>query len=339
MQSKTKALRTALAAAALALSTTAAHAQSVTLKFATIDPAQGQNVAQVIVPLGKELSEASGGALKLDIFAGGTLGRNPLQQLKLVQDGIADIAWVIPGYTPGRFDDTEVVELPFLINNAREGAIGLSRLHAKKLIRGLEGLKVLAWCTTAVANFHGKSPIKSLADLRGKKTRASSSQAAKVLQALGAVPVQMGAPQVAESLARGVLDLSLNDWSFVATFRLDEVAEHHLAVPMGALAFMVVMQQSRYDALPPAAKAALDRYSGEALGLRFATAIDTAAGEYMERSTKSGKGSMVLVPASEQAAWHKLTDPVVAAWRKAKPGNEQVYLAFTEEMQKVRAGK
>ncbi len=245
MQSKASVLFTALAAAALAFFATAAHAQTVTLKFATIDPAQGQNVTQVIVPLAKELSEASGGTLKLDIFAGGTLGRNPLQQLKLVLDGVADIAWVIPGYTPGRFDDTEVVELPFLIGNAREGAIGLSRLHAKGLIRGLEGLKVLAWSTTAVANFHGRSPIKSLADLRGKKTRASSSQAAKALQALGAVPVQMGAPQVAESLSRGVLDLSLNDWSFVATFRLDEVAQHHMAVPMGALAFMVVMQQSK----------------------------------------------------------------------------------------------
>ncbi|MBI2316215.1 MAG: TRAP transporter substrate-binding protein [Betaproteobacteria bacterium] len=288
---------------------------------------------------GDRSARQGSGALKLDVFPGGTLGRNPLQQLKLVQDGVADIAWVIPGYTPGRFDDTEVVELPFLINNAREGAIGLSRLHAKKLIRGLDGLKVLAWSTTAVANFHGKSPIKALADLRGKKTRASSSQAAKVLEALGAVPVQMGAPQVAESLARGVLDLSLNDWSFVATFRLDEVAQHHLAIPLGALAFMVVMQQSKYDALLPAAKAALDRYSGEQLGLRFANAIDIAAGQYMEKSTKSGKGSMVLVSAAEQAAWRKLTDPVVAAWRKAKPGNEQVYKVFTEEVQKVRAGK
>ena len=339
MQSKSTVFCIALAAAALAIVAPAVRAQTVTLKFATIDPAQGQNVVHVIAPLSKEVSEASGGALKLDVFPGGTLGRNPLQQLKLVQDGVADIAWVIPGYTPGRFDDTEVVELPFLINNAREGAIGLSRLHARKLIKGLEGLKVLAWSTTAVANFHGKSPIKSLAELRGKKTRASSSQAAKVLEALGAVPVQMGAPQVAESLARGVLDLSLNDWSFVATFRLDEVAEHHLAVPMGALAFMVVMQKSRYDALPPAARAALDRYSGEALGLRFATAIDIAANETMERSAKSGKGSMVIVPAAEQATWRSLTDPVVAAWRKAKPGNEQVFQAFTEEIQKLRAGK
>ncbi len=338
MQKTLRALRAALVAA-LACWAAGTQAQTVTLKFATIDPAQGQNVTQVIMPLAKELSEASRGALKLDVFPGGTLGRNPQQQLKLVLDGVADIAWVIPGYTPGRFDDTEVVELPFLINNAREGAIGLSRLHARKLIRGLDGLKVLAWSTTAVANFHGKAPIRSIADLRGKKTRASSSEAAKVLQALGAVPVQMGAPQVAESLARGVLDLSLNDWSFVATFRLDEVAEHHLAIPMGALAFMVVMQQAKYDSLPPAAKAALDRYSGEALGVRFADAIEVAANEYMQKSIKSGKGSVVVVPPAEQAAWRKLTDPVVAAWRKAKPGNEQVYAAFEEEMRKLRAGK
>lgn len=339
MHVKIGVLRPALAAAALAFTAGSSYGQSVTLKYATFDPPQGQNVVHAIVPFAKDVSEASGGALKIDIFAGGTLGRNPLQQLKLVLDGVADIAWAIPGYTPGRFDDTEVVELPFMINSAREGALGLSRLHAKGLLRGFEDLKVLAIGTTAVFNFHGKSPIKSLADLRGKKTRASSSQAAKLIQALGGVPVQMGAPQVAESLARGVLDLSLNDWSFVATFRLDEVADHHLAVPMGSTAIMVMMLKSKYDALPPKAKAALDRYAGEPLALRFASAMDTAANEAIERSAKAGKGSMVSVPAAGQAAWRKLTDPVTAAWRSAKPGNERVYQAFAEEMSRVRAGK
>lgn len=30
----------------------------------------------------------------------------------MIIDGVADIAWVIPSYSPGRFPDTEVLELP-----------------------------------------------------------------------------------------------------------------------------------------------------------------------------------------------------------------------------------
>jgi TRAP-type C4-dicarboxylate transport system substrate-binding protein len=43
------------------------------------------------------VTKASNGTLKIEVFAGGTLGRNPLQQLKLVQDGVANMAWTAAG--------------------------------------------------------------------------------------------------------------------------------------------------------------------------------------------------------------------------------------------------
>ena len=39
-------------------------------------------------------------------------GRAP-QLIDQARDGVVDIVWTLPGYTPGRFTLTEVFELPF----------------------------------------------------------------------------------------------------------------------------------------------------------------------------------------------------------------------------------
>ena len=48
----------------------------------------------------------------------------------LVQDGVADLTWTVPGYTPGRFDDTQVAELPFLVTDATSGSLAQKTLVA-----------------------------------------------------------------------------------------------------------------------------------------------------------------------------------------------------------------
>jgi TRAP-type C4-dicarboxylate transport system substrate-binding protein len=328
-------LRTFALGAAAVLSASA-FAQTVTLKLASFEPPQAPITGSVLAPWAKEVSAASGGTLKIDIYAGGTLGRSPLQQLKLVQDGVADLTWTVPGYTPGRFDDTQVAELPFLVTDATSGSLAMTRLHQQGMLGGFDDLKLLLIGTVPANNIHSREPVKSLADLKGKKIRAGSSQIAKLVEALGAVPVQLGAPQVAESLARGVIDASLNEWNFVATFKIDEVVRNHVVVPMGTVAVMVPMLKSKYDALPPQAKAALDKHSGEALARRFGAVVDKTNDATRERVMKSGKNNAVVLPPAEQQAWNSAVQPVTDAWRKSAPQNEKIYQAFVEALKQSR---
>ncbi|HEX6321393.1 MAG TPA: TRAP transporter substrate-binding protein [Burkholderiales bacterium] len=326
----------AFALAIAAAVSAAASAQPVTLKFASFEPPQAPITGSVFTPWAKEVSAASGGTLKIDIYPGGTLGRNPLQQLKLVQDGVADLTWTVPGYTPGRFDDTQVAELPFLVTDATSGSLAMTKLHQQGLLRGFDDLKLLLIGTVPANNVHSREPVKSLADLKGRKIRAGSSQIAKLVETLGAVPVQLGAPQVAESLARGVIDASLNEWNFVATFKIDEVVRNHTVLPMGTVAVMVPMMKAKYDALPAQAKAALDKHAGEALARRFGAVVDKTNDATRERVTKSGKNSVVVLPPAEQQAWRAAVQPVTDAWRKSSAQNEKIYQAFTEALKQAR---
>lgn len=318
--------------------TIARSADPVKLKFSSFEPPMANITANVLTPLAKEATAASKGSLQIDMFAGGTLGRNPLQQLKLVTDGVADVAWVVLPYTPGRFDDTEIVGLPFLTSNATEASVALHRLYAEGALVGFEGLKMLAVGATPPVVIHANKPVRLPADLKGKRVRASGDHLTRVIEALGGAPVQVGGGQIAESLSRGVVDMTLNNWGFVGDFKVNEVSSQHLDLPLGAVAVGIVMRQDRFDALPPDARSALEGASGEALARKLGQAFDRQEKEVRARVSASGKNTVTTPSEAEVAEWRKVIDPVNESWRTAKPRNQRIHAAFAEHLKRIRAG-
>ncbi len=327
---------TAIAAAAV---WPAARANDpVKLKFTSFEPPMANITANVLTPLARDASAASKGRLQIDMFAGGTLGRNPLQQLKLVTDGVADLGWVVLPYTPGRFDDTEIVGLPFMTQNAVEASVALHRLYASGALVGFDGLKMLAVGATPPVVIHANKPVRLPADLKGKRVRASGDHLTRVIETLGGAPVQVGGGQIAEALSRGVVDMTLNNWGFVGDFKVNEVSSQHLDLPLGAVAVGIVMRKDRFDALPPEARAAIEQASGEALARKLGEAFDRQEREVRERVSASGRNTVVKPSDAEVAEWKKAIDPVNENWRKAKPRNERIYTAFAEQLKRIRAG-
>lgn len=312
-------------------------ADPVKLKFTSFEPPMANITSNVLTPFAREASAASAGTLQIDMFAGGTLGRNPTQQLKLVSDGIADLGWVVLPYTPGRFDDTEIVGLPFVTGNATEASVALHRLYAGGALVGFEGLKMLAIGATPPVVIHANQAIRLPSDLKGKRVRVSGDHLTRIVETLGGAPVQVGGGQIAESLSRGVVDMTLNNWGFVGDFKVNEVSSQHFDIPLGAVAVGIVMRQDRYDALPPAARGALDKAGGEALARKLGEAFDRQEKEVRERVSKSGRNQVVAPSATEMAEWRRTIEPVNAAWRQAKPRNERIWQAFNEQLRRVRA--
>jgi hypothetical protein len=65
-----------------------------------------------------------------------------VQQFKLVRDRVADIAYVVMGYTPGEFPDSTIFEMPFLVENSLEGSLAHWRMVERGLLRGYDKAKV-----------------------------------------------------------------------------------------------------------------------------------------------------------------------------------------------------
>lgn len=325
------------AAAMGGLAPAAVRAAPARLKLSSFEPPAANITANVLTPWAKEAAAASGGSLQVDIFAGGTLGRNPTQQLKLVTDGIADIAWVVLPYTPGRFDDTEVVGLPFVTSNALEASLALHQLYADGALVGFDGLRMLAVATTPPVAVHSNQPVRLPADLKGRRVRAGGDHLARVVESLGGAVVQLGGGQIAEGLSRGVVDMTLNNWGFVGDFKVNEVTSHHLDIGLGSVAVGVVMRQDRYEQLPAQARTALDKASGAALSRKLGAAFDRQEVEVRDRVRKSARNTVVTPSAAELAEWKRLIEPVNAKWVAEKPRNQRTWRSFTDALAKVRA--
>src|ERR1700692_2635898 len=93
------------------------------LKWAVLTPDSEVTFRTVMKPFAETVQRETNNAVVFDLFPNGALGRNPGQQPQMVLDGVADVAWVVPSYSPGRFPDTEVVELPGLFTDLRESSL------------------------------------------------------------------------------------------------------------------------------------------------------------------------------------------------------------------------
>ena len=102
------------------------------LKWAVFTPDSEVTFRTVMKPFAETVQRETDNAVVFDLFPNGALGRNPGQQPQMVIDGVADVAWVIPSYSPGRFPDTEVLELPGLFKDLREASLVSTRLNAAK---------------------------------------------------------------------------------------------------------------------------------------------------------------------------------------------------------------
>jgi TRAP-type C4-dicarboxylate transport system substrate-binding protein len=295
--------------------------------------------SKVILPWVKQVNKDGKGVIKVDAFPGGSLGRNPRMQVKLVLDGVADMAWVVPSYTPGRFPDNQVMELPGIVRDVKESSLAFRRLHDKGLLRGYDKFYVPMLVTTHPYNIHTNFPVKKISDLKGKKLRAGGPVAGASMRALGVVPVGMPIPAVAENISKGILSGSAAEWNVMYAFRIVNVAKHHYMARLGTVPLAILFNKKKFDGLPKAAKAVLKKHSGEALSRSFGK-VHFDLQDVKEALTKKRKGHSFVYPsAAALKKWDAIMRTVVADWVKKHPKGKVLLAALNKELAAIRAGR
>jgi TRAP-type C4-dicarboxylate transport system substrate-binding protein len=321
-----------------------AHAQEpITLRYATFLPPGGLFTAPdgVMGRWAKSVEEASGGLVKIQILPGGTLGaagRNPGAQLKLVTDGIADIAFIIPSTTPGRFPDDNLFGLP-VTESAAEGSLAFWKLHEQGLMRGYDdkSFYVIGLLVNPPNVLHTKGPVKKLEDLRGLRLQASGAEQQELVRALGATPVgTVSVREAAEAISRGVVDGTPKDWLALHSFRIADAAPNHVNIPMGASTIMFALNRAKYDSLPPKAREAIDRFSGEPFVRLAGKMFDEYTDAKYKDTVNDKQRNVITLAPDERARWDKAMGTVVEQWRERDAANERVWQSFTKTRAQVR---
>ena len=247
------------------------NAQDITLKVHHFLPAGSYANTMFIQPWCDRIAKESGNRMKCQIYPSMQLGGTPPQLVDQVRDGVVDVIWTLPGYTPGRFPMVEVFELPFMMQSPEATSKALWDYVGQYAPNEFKDYKPLAFHVHGAGVFHMvNKPIVTMADLKGMKLRAPTRQTNKYLAALGATPVAMPVPQVGEALAKSVIDGALVPYEVVPSVKIQELVKFHSETDPAEPAiytstFMFAMNKAKYASLPPDLKKVIDNNSGQAL--------------------------------------------------------------------------
>lgn len=313
--------KTLLHSAAIALALAAPFtAGARELRVSSFEPPQGFYSSKVLQAWIDEVNPKFTGGSSLRLYPGAILGAPPAQA-ELVKAGVADIALVVPTYTPGLFPLSGVVEVPGLVAGSADGAAILNTLAEKgALEKEYADYKVLALFSTPAYRFLMTGDgVTGPEALKGLKLRTPSPFGSELLSMLGASGVAIPAPQVYENLERRVVSGAVWVMDAYRTFRLSEVAPAVTTLRFTASPMAILMNRATYDSLPEADRKVLDEASGRGFSEWIAGVVDKADAEIEKSFRDSGKVKFIDPDAATLARWNEALAPAADRWTATQP--------------------
>lgn len=318
-----------VAAGALAAGPAAAQ---VTLNANSWVPPGHPLTGGMMMPLCKDMEAATQGRVKCNLLTKAVVSAP--QTFDAVRDGIADISFIVHGYTPGRFTLTDAVELPFMADTSEVMSVAYQRVYDKLLKQQDEhkGVVTLAVFTHGPGQMYNtKRPINALKDLEGMKIRVGGGMVNEITKALGAVPMLKPAPESYEILSSGVADGVFFPKESPVAFKLVPLIKHATYVPGGLynVSFAMIVNPAKWNQISAADRKAIEPLLGEALARRCGKVWD-AADERGEKALREANVPIVIASPQLVAEIKAKTAPLEESWlakAKAKGADGAAILA------------
>ncbi|PID40247.1 MAG: C4-dicarboxylate ABC transporter substrate-binding protein [Proteobacteria bacterium] len=296
---------------ATAMTSVADAAKSTHLTYSIFFPAaHGQCLAGM--EWAKEIERLSDGKIKITVFPGGTLTRAN-QCYDGVVKGISDIGMSCFAYTRGRFPSMEALDLPLGYPSGLAATRVANAFYEKFRPEELNDVKVLYLHAHGPGLLHTRKPVNNLADLQHLKIR-STGLSAKVVEALGGVPVAMPQGDTYESLQKGVVEGTFGPIEVLKGWRQGEVVKYTTDCnSVGyTTAMFVVMNKAKWNALPPDVKTLFETTSRKWIdvhGQRW----DQGDDEGRNYATSLGNDILSLSE-DESSRWKAHVRPIIDAY-------------------------
>lgn len=306
------------------------------LKFSNFAGPTAYLTKGMFEPLFKDIEADAEGTLKIQMYSGGSLVKAE-DSFDAVRRGLVDMAWGVTGYTPGRFKVADIPEIPFEAKTLLEASSGVWALYENGLMDGFDDVYVFGMVSSGILTAHSVKEIKSLDDFKGERIRAAGPLASASVEALGIIPVGLPVPQTAENLSKRTLTGSLNDWNAVFTWQVLDFVKWHIDAPLGSSSVFVVINKKKFDRLPEAAKAALQKHGGKNFVARWSEGLGNE-NERLKQELLKRDDHVIITPSEEDIdRWKAAVAPVVQKWITTVPEGERVWEVYTQTIADVRA--
>ncbi len=309
-----------------------ARAAPIELKLSHYLPPQHQ-LHGVLAKWAEDLRAQSDGELDIQVFPAGQMGPPP-RQYDLVRTGIADFAFIFTAFYPGRFPLTDLLSLPFLLvgPDARPRKAADTSWLATSLKPEFAGEYVATEMLysvnlTATGFFMNAVQVKTPDDVKGLRIRPTSGAMAEQLKAMGASPATIPPTEIADAIAKGVVDGAIFNFEGGRAFQLQQAVHHVSTLANSSATFSFIANQAMMDKLPAKYAALIRDTTGPDAARHIGSLYDKA--EAGGRTFMIDKGVQVvdLVDGAAdpfRAVLKPVYDAQLEATRKAQPTTDAV---------------
>jgi len=333
--------RTAAAACAFGLSLLATHIAAratddktyvMKLGLATINDAQHEWAKRFVAMVEKD----SGGRIKGQIYPASQLGPIP-REIEGVQFGSIQGYIGPPEFLVGVDERFEVLSAPGLVTDMAHGIRIASDPELQKMMFSFgadKGIHGVALWVSQPSSIVARTPIRHLADLKGKKLRVlAADMQQEMLKRLGASPIAMTLGDVLPAIQQGAIDGAVLAVTVDTTMRYYDAAKYITETGQPFIFSMAFLGKKWFDSLPKDLQTILDTDAGKA-----AAEVDPWEADFYKKESKiwAQHGEIIQLPANEHAEMMKTLAGVGEDVAKRKPGLEKAYNVFAEVAKRTK---
>src|SRR5271169_2003770 len=318
-------------ALALAVTFGAAQAQDKTFVMKVTLPTINDAPHQFAKDFAALVEKDSGGRIKAEVYPASQLGSIP-RQIEGTQFGAIQVMEVPPEFIVGVDERFEVMATPGLVDSIEHGQRVAADPAVRKLMLGLGANKGLHGVGLFIAQpscVISKTPIRHLADFKGKKIRIFASQFQTVaFDRLGATPVAMTLGDVLPALQQGAIDGSIAGIGPFVHLHFVDAAKYVTETNSPAIFIILEVSQKWYDSLPKDLQEIVDR-DGAAVSKSIEPVAVKMYQEQRKAWTDAG-GELISLPREEQAEMMRMLSSVGDDVSKTKPTLREAYEIVTD---------
>lgn len=287
-----------------------AQAEDVTLRVGHLWPSVAGPHTDLMQVWADTIEAESDGRIEVEVYPSGALAAPPAQY-DAVKNRIMDVTATVQGYNANRFPLTQIVELPGVVDTAKQGSCILQTLYDEgHLDDEYNDTHPVFMFTHGSGGFHmADASINEPSDLEGLRIRRPTTVVANILTELGARPVGMAAPESYTSMQRGVIDGVALPWEGALSFRLNELSESHTEIGgLYTLSFIVTMNNSVYSSLSDENKAVIDANTGMDWAVKAGEVFDALDVEGRQQAVDAGHEIIEIENGTANPAWKPYID-------------------------------
>jgi TRAP-type C4-dicarboxylate transport system substrate-binding protein len=300
-------------------------------------PTLNDSVHQYAKNFAAAVEKDSAGRIKPEVYPASQLG-SIARQIEGVQFGAIQCAVIPPEFFVGLDERFGVMAAPGLVDSMEQGRRVAADPAVLKLMLGLgtgKGLHGASLFMATQSSIIAKSPIRTLADFKGKKLRIFASDFQSVaLGRLGATPVAMTLGDVLPAIQQGAIDGAIAAVAVFTTMQFQDAAKYVTETGQPAIFLITEISQKWYDSLPKDLQKIVDSDAAKESVAIVPWAIDFNAKARKVWTDRGGE--LISLKPDEQSAMMESLASVGEDVSKANANVRAAYQVVTDAAKRAR---